>query len=47
MKYAFLWRAFLETGDPMCYLFYKIGMRNNSNSEFGMRNKQVWSKNGK
>ena len=23
MKNAFLWKAFTETGDPMCYLFYK------------------------
>lgn len=23
MKYAFFWKAFTETGDPLCYLFYK------------------------
>ncbi len=23
MKCAFLWKAFEETGDPLCYLFYK------------------------
>lgn len=23
MKSAFFWRAFEETGDPLCYLFYK------------------------
>ena len=37
MKYAFLWRAFLETGDPLCYLFYK------SLLECGRNKCEVWS----